>query len=93
MKYEWDEQKNQINIRKHGIDFCDVVELFNGPMLIQLDTRYDYPEDRWIGIGLLFTIVVIVIYVELEDKDTIRIISARKATKYEAQEYIKRTPR
>jgi uncharacterized DUF497 family protein len=64
-----------------------------GPcVLIQLDLRHDYPEDRWIGIGLLFTMVVVVIYIEWENKDTIRIISARKATKYEAQEYIKRIP-
>ncbi len=92
MKYEWDDQKNQMNIRKHGIDFCDVVKLFNGPMLVQLDLRHDYPEDRWIGIGLLFTTVVVVIYIGWENKDTIRIISARKATRYEAQEYIKRIP-
>jgi uncharacterized DUF497 family protein len=66
--------------------------MFNGPMLIQLDTRHDYAEDRWIGIGLLFNIVAVVVYIEWEDVETIRIISARKASKYESQEYYKRIP-
>lgn len=36
MKFEWDEEKNEINIRKHGFDFIDAPEVFNGPMLIYL---------------------------------------------------------
>jgi uncharacterized DUF497 family protein len=92
MRFEWDDRKNQMNIRKHGIDFRDVVEMFNGPMLVQVDTRRDYGEDRWIGIGLLFTVVAVVVYIEWEDIETIRIISARKATRHESQEYYKRIP-
>ena len=92
MRFEWDDRKNRMNIRKHGIDFRDAVEMFNGPMLIQVDNRHDYAEDRWIGIGLLFSIVAVVVYVEWEDVETIRIISARKATRYESQEYYKRIP-
>ena len=41
-------QKNYINIRKHGIDFNDVVEMFQSPMLSAPDTG-DYDETRWIG--------------------------------------------
>ena len=52
MNLEWDENKNQENIRKHGLDFVDAEDVFNHPMLIQLDTRLDYGEDRWIGIGV-----------------------------------------
>ncbi|MCG8314520.1 MAG: BrnT family toxin, partial [Pseudomonadales bacterium] len=33
MQFEWDEAKNTINIRKHGIDFADVTDMFNHPML------------------------------------------------------------
>jgi hypothetical protein len=51
MKFAWDEQKNQSNIRKHGFSFADAWEIFAAPMLIDLDDRFDYGEDRWIGIG------------------------------------------
>lgn len=44
MKFEWDEGKNKINLQKHGIDFNDVAELFNQPMLVLLDSRDDYGE-------------------------------------------------
>jgi len=89
MDFVWDEKKNRENIRKHGIDFRDVVDMFNHPMLVWLDTREDYGEDRWIGIGLLRSIVAVVVYVEWEDEETIRIISARKATIYERDAYDK----
>ncbi|MDQ1248953.1 MAG: uncharacterized protein QG597_3327, partial [Actinomycetota bacterium] len=81
MKFEWDEAKRHENIISHGIDFVDVPAVFNGPMLVQLDTRHDYGEDRWIGVGLLRSLVAVVVYVEWEDEETIRIISARRATR------------
>ncbi|MFC1762748.1 BrnT family toxin [Planctomycetota bacterium] len=92
MKFVWDENKNKENIRKHGIAFDDVTEMFDHPMLIYLDHRHDYGEDRWIGIGLLHNVVGVVVYVEWEDEETIRIISARKATQYESKEFYKRIP-
>ena len=90
MQFEWDERKNEQNIRKHGIDFADAVEIFSRPMLVALDTRRDYGEDRWIGIGLLKNLVTVVVYIEWENEETIRILSARKATKREGKEYHKR---
>ena len=92
MKFEWDESKNEENIRKHGIDFRDVIEMFDHPMLTGLDTRSEYGEDRWIGIGLLGNVVAVTVYIEWEDEETIRIISARKATRDESKEYHKRIP-
>ena len=86
MRVEWDERKNQANIQKHGLDFADAGEIFSMPMLVTLDDREDYGEDRWIGIGLLRTFVVVVVYVEREH-DTLRIISLRKALSYERAEY------
>ncbi len=86
MNYEWDAQKNEENIRKHRIDFLDVPDIFNGPMLIDLDDRVDYGEERWIDVGLLRDLVAVVVFVE-RVHDTIRIISARKATNYERQRY------
>ncbi len=87
MRFEWDKQKNQINIAKHGLDFADAHKVFDNPMLIQLDARYDYDEERWIGIGLLNHLVVVVVYVERSDGEIIRIISMRKAMNYERRRF------
>jgi len=86
VQFEWDETKNQTNIRKHGLDFTDAWEIFTHPMLIGLDDREEYDENRWIGIGLLKTRIVVVVYVERE-QETIRIISLRKALAYEREKY------
>lgn len=88
MLYEWDEEKNRINLLKHGLDFTDAWEIFNVPMLVLLDDRKDYGEDRWIGIGLLRSRIVVVVYTE-RDEDTIRIISLRKALSHERARYEK----
>lgn len=77
MQLEWDEAKNEINIRKHGIDFADVHAMFDAPMLVDLDERAEYGEERWIGIGPFSMIVAVVVFTE-RGNDTIRIISARK---------------
>jgi len=82
MNFTWDENKNQTNIHKHGIDFNDIYRVFNGPIVARVDDREVYDEIRWKCTGYLGSIVVIVIYVEIEE-ETIRIISARKALKNE----------
>ncbi|MBC3907778.1 BrnT family toxin [Undibacterium umbellatum] len=89
MRFEWDENKNQTNIRKHGIDFSDAADIFRHPMLTLLDDREDYREDRWIGLGWIRSVIGVVVYVEREG-DVIRIISARKATKNEVKRYEQR---
>ena len=81
MRFEWDEEKNKENIRKHELDFTDAWEIFDAPMLANLDTREDYGEERWIGIGFLKNFVVVIVYTE--SYDVIRIISLRKALKHE----------
>jgi len=85
MQFEWDEQKNQANIRRRGLDFADAAQVFDGPMIVNLDTRQDYEEDRWIGIGMTHGRVVVIVYAERDD--TIRIISMRKALKHEHNRY------
>lgn len=55
-------------------------------MLVALDDRQDYGEDRWIGMGMLNTRAVVVVFTE-RDEDTIRIISMMKATTYERIRY------
>ena len=86
MKFEWDDAKNEENIRKHGLDFADAWQIFDAPMLTDLDIKDEYGEDRWIGIGFLKNFVVVIVYTEPEDETT-RIISLRKALKYEREHF------
>ncbi|CAC5345165.1 MULTISPECIES: BrnT family toxin [Planktothrix] len=86
MKFEWDEGKNQTNLIKHGFDFTDAYRIFNLPMVVELDERENYGEDRFVAIGLLDGRVVVIVYTEPDDQ-TIRIISLRKALSYEQKSY------
>ena len=81
MNFEWDEEKNTINIAKHGIDFNDAVLAFNLPILTKKDIRNDYNEDRFIGIGKIFSKTIVVVWTLRSNR--IRIISARLANKNE----------
>lgn len=86
--FEWDQNKNQANIRKHGIDFASVEDMFRYPMLILPDTRDDYGEERTVSLGWLKEHVGVVVYAERQG-DVIRIISVRKATREESRTYAK----
>ena len=86
MDFEWDDRKNDLNLDKHGFEFADAYRIFDLPMVIDLDDRYDYGEDRWIGTGKLDGRVVVVVYTEPDEK-TIRIISLRKALSHERKHY------
>jgi len=85
MHFEWDEQKNQVNIRKHGLDFADAPAVFAGITFTFEDDRFDYEEQRFITLGILAGKVVVIAHTERDDK--VRIISMRKATKYEQKLY------
>ncbi len=86
MDFEWDETKNASNFVKHGLDFADAWEIFEYPMITKLDERFDYGEDRWVGIGRIQLRIVVVVYTEPDD-ETIRIISLRKALSHEQAIY------
>ncbi len=86
MKFTWDEEKNRINRQKHSIDFADVPAMFGHPMVTFLDQRKSYGEDRWVGIGWLDDVLAVVVFTE-PDVETIRIISARKASRHEQNIY------
>ena len=86
MDFEWNEEKNKENIRRHGFDFADAWEIFEAPMRMALDLRENYGEDRWKGIGFLGNRIVVVIFT-YRSKDCVRIISLRKALKYERKKF------
>lgn len=85
MEFEWDEAKRLSNLRKHGIDFVDVPAVFDGDIVMIEDDRFSYGEQRFITFGLLQGRVVALVHTEREN--CTRIISARKATKYEQRTY------
>ena len=87
MSFEWDSGKAKANRAKHGVDFEVAKDVFQDPArLIRLDDDRE-DEERWRTIGLAAGKVPFVVYTE-RDGDVIRIISARKASKREEQEYI-----
>lgn len=86
MEFEWDENKNKSNNEKHGIDFNDAKGVFIDEFSrVAPDLRKDYGENRWKIIGKIFGSIISVIYTE-RNKVT-RIISARKASSNERNEY------
>jgi uncharacterized DUF497 family protein len=56
--------------------------MFDGKMLIELDDRFDYGEDRWFGIGFLGSGIAVVVWTERQ-QNVFRIISARRANRHE----------
>lgn len=84
MKFEWSLKKEKQNIKKHGLSFQEASKIFTGrsDYLELYDDLHSEDEDRFIAIGLIVKGVIVVVYVE-RDFETIRIISARKATKTE----------
>ena len=91
MQFKWDERKRRINIKKPGIDFLDAPEIFQGPMLVNLNEKHEYGEDRYIGIGFLRNKAVVVVFTEPHPEIT-RIISLRKATKDEEKRFKEAIP-
>jgi uncharacterized DUF497 family protein len=87
-RFEWDENKNRQNIKKHGFDFADAEEMFRGILLFSSDVREDYGENRWVGIGTIRARTAVVVFTE-RGPETIRIISLRKATRRESKQYEK----
>lgn len=85
MLIEWDESKNQRNLERHGLDFCDTETVFLGPIIEYEDTRRDYGEKRWIALGLLQNLMVVIVYTIRNNN--LRIISMRYANKRERGKY------
>ena len=85
LKFEWDEEKNQINKRKHKISFETAVYVFEDENYIEMyDFEHSKEEDRYIAIGCVGDVLFVVF---TERKDNIRLISARLATESERRLY------
>ena len=81
MKFEWSDEKNDLNIEKHQVPFEEAKEVFLDPMHIsKLDHRFDYFEERWITLGTTGKdniLVVANMFFDEKGEEIIRIISAR----------------
>jgi uncharacterized protein len=76
------------NRRKHGVDFLDAVPAVNDPHRLELvDDREDYGEQRLVIIGMSRTRVLFVVVTLRDDDESCRIISARRATRDEEDQY------
>ena len=91
MQFEWDDQKSQMNARKHGVSFELAKEVFADPLHVaRLDHRYSYFEERWITLGSTKNrqiLVVANVFFTDEGEEVIRIISAREANRSERSFY------
>ena len=89
MRFIWDEYKNRGNLRKHGISFDTAARVFLDPLHVSRQDRTVDGEERWQTLGCLNgDLLLMVAYTVIdEEEETIRIISARKATRQERVEY------
>ena len=91
MRWEWDDEKNRKNKRKHGLSFEAARYVFSDPLaLTQLDPYAE--EERYQTVGLVGRQVVLVVHTwpkvtRETNEETGRLISARKATAYERRAY------
>jgi uncharacterized protein len=94
MRFEWDDEKNRINQRKHdGMAFETAALVFNDPLAVFRKDRFAEGEQRWHAIGAVWGAVLLVVHVyRVEDpndeQENIRIISAREANKRERRIYL-----
>lgn len=86
MKFAWDENKNKINIKKHGISFMKAAYVFKDPNYVEIyDEIHSIYEDRYKVIGLIDQLLCVI--VTYRENGIVRIISARKANQEERNEY------
>lgn len=89
IRFAWDENKNQINQKKHGISFDEAKTVFyDEEALIIDDPAHSQEEDRFLILGFSQRAnLLVVCHCYRESDRVIRIISARKATRTEAKQY------
>ena len=89
IRFEWDNQKNQKNKRKHNVSFEEAQSVFLDEHAIRFfDPDHSGDEDRFLMLGMSFSLrVLVVCHCYRRDDSLIRIISARKADKREQSDY------
>ena len=86
LQFDWDPEKAAFNERKHGVTLDLAKRIFDDPFASDgLDDWVEYGEDRFITVGMAGLDVLVVVWTER--RDVVRLISARRATKWETNEY------
>lgn len=94
IRFEWDENKNRANLRKHGVSFEVAARAFADPFALMVQDRIERGELRWQTLGMVDGYVLLLVAHTLRDEDEdgrpveiIRLISARRATRTERLRY------
>lgn len=92
--FEWDEHKNRVNQRKHGVSFEQAAQVFLDPLHLSVQDRIEGCEQRWQTFGLSAGFLLLVVAhttlehdAEGDAREVVRIISARRADRQERQRY------
>ncbi len=83
-QYEWDNEKREINLKKHEIDFVGAIKIFEDLDRIEF-VSHRKGEERFQTIGMVHGVIISLIYTVRKDEK--RIISARRASKHERETY------
>ena len=86
MDYQWDPKKAASNLRKHKVDFADAVGVFEDEWALTIRDQDVAGEQRWVTMGMDFLGRVLVV-VYTYRSDSVRLISARPATRRERKSY------
>lgn len=89
MRFEWDEDKHFLNLRKHKVGFETASLVFEDPQALSVQDRVVEGEERWQTLGMIAGVVLIVAHTYRDEAgdEVIRLISARKATVHERRAY------
>jgi uncharacterized protein len=87
MEIEWDADKAVANFKKHGVRFEEAATSLLDPQALAREDADSKGEARWLLIGMSASARLLTVVYTLRDEDRIRVISARKATRKEAEYY------
>ncbi len=92
VRFEWDNNKAEVNLAKHGVSFETAALVFDDPSQVAwVDDRFAYGEERWLVLGIVQDRILAVAFVWSEGssrgEEIIRLISARKASRKERELY------
>jgi hypothetical protein len=89
MQFEWDDDKNRANLKKHGISFEEAQTVFFDPLTkVAADPDHSNEEDRFIAVGHSSQgRQLLIVHIYRERAHAIRIISARRLTRNEKKQY------
>ncbi len=90
MEFEWDENKNRINVQKHKVSFEMAMLAFSDPLHVSIQDRFEDGEERWQTLGRVHGYLLLLVAHTIQgntEEEVIRIISARRADPKERRRY------